>query len=125
MRKREDDGLPTLISVYPEGVNNPVDGLYGGQPGGEALGRLIDPQGNELHNVGSGQLVELRRADQWVELVLAGGSGYGSPRERSPDALARDLRLGLISPDATGHDYGQSAPTAGAGRAADTSLATT
>ncbi len=125
LRKREDDGLPTLISVYPEGVNNPVDGLYGGQPGGEALGRVIDPQGNELHNVGSGQLVELRRADQWVELVLAGGSGYGSPRERSPDALARDLRLGLISPDATGHDYGQSAPTAGAGRAADTSLATT
>ncbi len=125
LRKREDDGLPTLISVYPEGVNNPVDGLYGGQPGGEALGRLIDSHGHELLNVGSGHLVELRGADQWVELVLAGGSGYGSPRERSPEALARDLRMGLISPDATGRDYGQPAHSAGTGRAADASLATT
>ena len=30
----------------------------------EALGRLIDPQGHELLNVGSGQLVELRHADR-------------------------------------------------------------
>src|SRR3712207_8872163 len=27
VRKLEDDGLPTLFSVYPEGVGNPAPGL--------------------------------------------------------------------------------------------------
>ena len=107
LRKRDDDGLPTLVSVYPEGVNNPIDGLFGGQPGGEAQGRVIDAQGRELHNCGTGQLVELRHPGQQVELVLAGGSGYGPPGERSPEKLSEDVRLGLVSPEALQRDYGQ------------------
>lgn len=112
LRKRENDGLPTLVSVYPEGVNNPIDGLFGGQPGGEAQGRVITPNAKELRNCGSGQLVELRNTEEWVELVLAGGSGYGTPQERDPQALAHDLQMGFISAQAIARDYGQIHATA-------------
>jgi len=107
VRKRDDDGLVTLVSVYPEGVNNPIDGLAGGQPGGEALGRVLDAQGRELRNCGTGQLVELRSPHEIVELVLAGGSGYGAPEQRTSDALQRDRQLGLVSDEAVSRDYGQ------------------
>ena len=33
VRKLDDDGLPTLVSVYPEGVGNPDPGLFGGKAG--------------------------------------------------------------------------------------------
>ncbi|WP_163540605.1 hydantoinase B/oxoprolinase family protein, partial [Klebsiella pneumoniae] len=42
LRKLVDDGLPTLVSVYPEGVNNPIPGLFGGKAGGGASGRVLD-----------------------------------------------------------------------------------
>jgi 5-oxoprolinase (ATP-hydrolysing)/N-methylhydantoinase A len=106
LRKRDDDGLVTLVSIYPEGVNNPIDGLAGGQPGGEALGRVLDVQGREIRNCGTGQLVELRSPHEIVELVLAGGSGYGPPQDRPPEALSMDRRLGFVSDDAAAHDYG-------------------
>jgi 5-oxoprolinase (ATP-hydrolysing)/N-methylhydantoinase A len=106
LRKRDDDDLPMLVSVYPEGVHNPIDGLFGGQPGGEAQGRVLDAQGRELRNCGTGELVELRHPDQQVELVLAGGSGYGPPQARAPERLQQDLRLGLVSPEAVARDYG-------------------
>ena len=69
VRKRDDDGLVTLVSIYPEGVNNPIDGLVGGQPGGEARGRVLDGQGRELRHCRTGQLVELRTPDEVAELV--------------------------------------------------------
>ena len=106
VRKRDDDGLVTLVSIYPEGVHNPIDGLAGGQPGGEALGRVLDDRGHELHNCGTGQLVELRSPTEVAELVLAGGSGWGPPGERAVEAIERDLRLGYVSQDGVARDYG-------------------
>ena len=46
LRKLYDDGLPTLASVYPEGVGVTVDGLHGGQHGGDVRGVVVDPAGN-------------------------------------------------------------------------------
>jgi 5-oxoprolinase (ATP-hydrolysing)/N-methylhydantoinase A len=109
LRKRDDDGLPTLVSIYPEGVNNPIDGLHGGQPGGEALGRVLDTGGRELRNCGTGELVELTSAREVVELVLAGGSGYGPPEERAAPALALDRQLGFVSEEGVRQDYGRPA----------------
>jgi N-methylhydantoinase B/oxoprolinase/acetone carboxylase alpha subunit len=98
-RKRDDDGLPMLASVYPEGVNNPVPGLFGGLPGGNASGRILSPEGRVLRDCGTGELVTLTGSDEIVEIVLAGGAGYGAPQDRDPDALARDLALGFITSD--------------------------
>ena len=38
-------------------------------------------------------------ADQVVELVLAGGAGFGDPAERDQAAVARDLALGFVTPE--------------------------
>jgi 5-oxoprolinase (ATP-hydrolysing)/N-methylhydantoinase A len=111
-RKRDDDGQTMLVSVYPEGVNNPVPGLFGGQSGLGARGRVLDPSGRVLVDCGTGQLVELNTPAERVEMVLAGGAGYGTPSDRDPAAVSRDLALGLITPDHAARHYGFSAPVA-------------
>jgi 5-oxoprolinase (ATP-hydrolysing) len=105
-RKRVDDGEVTLVSVYPEGVGNPIPGLFGGLPGAGARGRVIDAAGETVIDCGTGRLVELADTRHRVEMVLAGGSGYGPPAERDPAALARDIALGLVSPEAARTLYG-------------------
>lgn len=106
LRKLSADGLPTLVSLYPEGVNNPIPGLFGGNAGGGASGRILDEQGHVTRDVGTGDLVQVTHPGEIVELVLAGGAGYGAPAERSRDAVARDIALGLVSPEAARRDYG-------------------
>jgi 5-oxoprolinase (ATP-hydrolysing)/N-methylhydantoinase A len=96
-RKRDDDGQDMLVSVYPEGVDNPIAGLFGGDPGTGARGRVLASDGRVLRDCGTGELVSLNRTDQIVEIVLSGGSGYGDPTRRDPGALARDLALGLVT----------------------------
>ncbi|MEI4473414.1 hydantoinase B/oxoprolinase family protein [Frigidibacter sp. MR17.24] len=110
-RKIADDGLPMLASIYPEGVNNPIDGLFGGHPGGSALGRILSPEGEVTRDLGTGDLVTLTRASEIVEIVLAGGAGYGPAAERDPAAVSRDLALGYISPEHAAAFYGVTAPT--------------
>ena len=41
-----------------------------------------------------------------IEFRTACGGGYGEPRERDPDAVARDVRDGLVSIEAAHRDYG-------------------
>ncbi len=106
LRKLVDDGLTTLVSVYPEGVDNPIDGLFGGKPGGGASGRVHDDNGALIRDCGTGDLVQLNRTNEIVEIVLAGGAGYGSPEARDPAAIAKDIALGTVSPEAAGRDYG-------------------
>ncbi|MDW3204709.1 MAG: hydantoinase B/oxoprolinase family protein [Alphaproteobacteria bacterium] len=40
-----------------------------------------------------------------VRLETPGGGGYGNPRQRPAEAIARDVRLGYLSPDAARRDY--------------------
>ncbi|MFC0407466.1 hydantoinase B/oxoprolinase family protein [Roseomonas elaeocarpi] len=109
LRKLTDDGQATLASVYPEGVTNPIDGLFGGRPGSGARGRVTDLDGNLLHDCGNGEMVEVRRPDEVVEVTVNGGSGYGNPRDRDPAAVARDIRLGLVTAEGAARDYGHAA----------------
>jgi 5-oxoprolinase (ATP-hydrolysing)/N-methylhydantoinase A len=97
LRKRDEDGRDMLVSVYPEGVSNPIQGLFGGAAGGGARGRVIDASGRMLRDCGTGELVTLARTGEIVELVLAGGAGFGPPGERDKAAVARDLALGLVT----------------------------
>ncbi|HXF74381.1 MAG TPA: hydantoinase B/oxoprolinase family protein [Actinomycetota bacterium] len=41
-----------------------------------------------------------------IMVVNGGGGGYGDPRTRDREALARDVREGLVSPEAAAEDYG-------------------
>jgi len=105
LRKLFDDGQSMLVSIYPEGVDIDVQGLFGGASGGQARGRLLDAGGNELRDCGAGELVQLNTTDQIAEIMLAGGAGYGPAAERDPDALQRDIALGYVSAGRAELDY--------------------
>ena len=100
LRKLHDDGLPTLASVYPEGVGVTVQGLHGGLPGGSVRGVVLDPDGNVVHDCGTGELVTLTRTDRIVEVRLAGGAGFGDPRARPAALVEQDVAEGIVSPEA-------------------------
>lgn len=97
MRKLEDDGQVTMTSLYPEGVAIQTPGLFDGAPGGAAFGGVRSSDGTLLKDVGTGELITLSGTEQQVELVLAGGSGFGDPSERSLDAVAEDIADGYVS----------------------------
>jgi 5-oxoprolinase (ATP-hydrolysing) len=116
LRKLYDDGLPTLASVYPEGVGVTVEGLHGGRQGGGVRGVVLDPDGNVVHDCGTGELVTLTSTDRIVEVQLAGGAGYGDPRMRPAALVEKDVAEGVVSPQAAERDYGLQVA---AGRAAE------
>jgi 5-oxoprolinase (ATP-hydrolysing)/N-methylhydantoinase A len=106
VRKLDDDGLPTLTSLYPEGVRVRTPGLFGGGPGAPAWGGVRDPGGAVLRDTGTGELVTVTSTQEIAEVQLCGGAGYGDPRERSLAAVATDLADGYVTPDAAVRDYG-------------------
>jgi 5-oxoprolinase (ATP-hydrolysing)/N-methylhydantoinase A len=106
LRKREGDGLPTLASVYPEGVNIETPGLFGGGAGRSARGLVRDAAGAIVRDCGTGELVTLTSDREFVEVSLSGGSGFGDPRTRPLAAVAHDLAEGFITPEAAERDYG-------------------
>jgi 5-oxoprolinase (ATP-hydrolysing) len=106
LRKLYDDGLPTLVSVYPEGVGVASPGLFGGLPGGAVHGAIVDPSGVLISDCGTGELVTLTRTDHVVEVQLAGGAGYGDPRDRSRERVEADVAEGYVSANAAASVYG-------------------
>jgi len=46
------------------------------------------------------------RQGQRVRLESPGGGGWGDPAQRPVEAVARDIRLGHVSPDAAAREYG-------------------
>jgi 5-oxoprolinase (ATP-hydrolysing)/N-methylhydantoinase A len=98
-RKLSTDGQDTLAGVFPEGRFMSYPGLAGGGAGG-SVG--ADVSGRDL---GTGELVTLKRGDEVVSLHLAGGAGYGDPRQRSFDAIDRDLAQGYVTAEGAARDY--------------------
>jgi 5-oxoprolinase (ATP-hydrolysing) len=105
LRKLHDDGLPTLFSVYPEGVRVAPEGLFGGFPGGGARGVVLDQAGNVVHDCGTGELVTLTSSARMVEVRLSGGAGYGDPRERARARIDEDVADGYVSHKAAADLY--------------------
>ena len=50
--------------------------------------------------------MQLTTTNEIVELILAGGSGYGDPRRRSREKMLRDIALGYVTQHGARHDYG-------------------
>ncbi len=103
-RKRSSDGQDTLAGVYPEGRGMVYAGLAGGAPGSDVRAAVVDNDGTR--DLGTGALVTLSRGDEIVELVLAGGAGYGDPKLRSLAAIAHYLAEGYVTPEGAARDYG-------------------
>jgi 5-oxoprolinase (ATP-hydrolysing) len=110
LRKLYDDGRPAMFVVAPEGVDNPIDGLFGGGAGRGARGAIHRGDGT-VRDCGTGEAVTLTQAGDIVEICISGGSGFGDPAERPRAALDRDEALGLITPEHRRRDYAKRSDT--------------
>ena len=81
-------------------VKYPARGRDGGKSGGN--GRLSLASGQELKAKG----FQTIPAGERLVVEMPGGGGYGDPAKRDPDAVKRDVRLGLISKEAAKAAYG-------------------
>ena len=104
-RKLEDDGKPCQLGLYPMGVLKPVSGLFGGRAGGRS-GGTVGRLGGATRDVGVGALSVLETSEEYAELRVAGGSGFGDPLERAVEAVQRDLDAGRITAEGAERDYG-------------------
>jgi N-methylhydantoinase B len=86
-----------------ERVNHPARGRHGGGAG--QGGRLSLKSGIELKPKG---LSVVPPGDRLV-VEMPGGGGMGPARERDPDAVRRDVRLGYVSHEAARREYGRDA----------------
>ena len=104
-RKLDNDGKPCQVGLYPMGVLKSVQGLFGGRPGGRSGGTVGRFDG-AARDVGVGALSVLETAEEYAELRVAGGSGFGDPLERAFEAVQRDLDAGYITAEGAERDYG-------------------
>ena len=91
--------------LFPDGVLTRTAGLFGGKPGGAVRGVLLDETGAVVKDYGVGSLVTLEQPDQVLELSLAGGAGYGDPRERPLAMIQSDLEHGYVTARGVVEDY--------------------
>jgi N-methylhydantoinase B len=94
------DDAPFAINAYYDRILHPPRGRYGGKDG--AAGAVLLASGATLRGKGH-QTVPV--GDR-VVILMPGGGGLGDPRERDANAVAQDVRLGLVSPTAARDDYG-------------------
>ncbi|GHC78291.1 hydantoinase B/oxoprolinase family protein [Limoniibacter endophyticus] len=112
--RRFDEGNPIKAIISPEGVDLPVEGLFGGLAGKTAAGTILSRRDRTVaEDCGTGRIIDLRDADATVELFLSGGSGFGDPAKRDLAKLDEDVKQGYVSEKAAEEIYGRS------GRAAE------
>jgi N-methylhydantoinase B len=82
----------------------PPPGLFGGQPG--ALGQtLLNPGAEGAQDLHSKAIYPLAGGDL-ISFRVSGSGGYGDPRERTPELVARDVALGYVSIEQAREGYG-------------------
>ncbi len=91
------------FAIYSDHHKYPASGLFGGGDG--TLGYCHVRRGTETIVVGSKNLVPLKKGDI-VEVFCGGGGGYGDPRERRSEDVAKDVAEGLLTPDEAQRRYG-------------------
>ena len=94
------EGAPFGIYATFERTVHAARGRGGGGPG--ALGRLSLGSGRKLRNKGFQVVPEGER----LVVEMPGGGGLGDPAARDPAAIEKDVRRGLVSPEAAARDYG-------------------
>jgi len=95
------NGAAFIVFLSLERLKFPALGRAGGRPG--AIGR-IRLKGRSGDIPGKGELrVE---GDDYLIFDTPGGGGFGSPGNRDPDALALDVKRGLVTRDRLAADYG-------------------
>ena len=94
---------PLILAVRGDRIHHPPLGMHGGAAG--SCARLLR-NGQPIH---SKRTVAVEPGDV-ILLETPGSGGFGDPRERSAEALARDLRDGTVTPHAAERCYGRAVP---------------
>ncbi len=79
-------------------------GVFGGKEA--AVGQSIVYSGNEEKQLGSKEVAVLKR-DDVVSLRTSGAGGYGSPAERDPALIERDVADGYVTQEGARKAYGR------------------
>ena len=99
-RIRTDKGF--LTAGYTRSKVKPWS-LEGGREGSGNYVEVLKPGGTKRYSFVSG--LELT-TDDVVRVVTSSGAGYGDPKARDPDAVAADIKDGLISEPKAREVYG-------------------
>jgi N-methylhydantoinase B len=96
---RNDTGATLDLAVFASRSDFPARG-FDGAP--DATLRRVTLDGQPVHpkqrvRIAPGSLVRIEEA---------GGAGFGDPRARDPDAIAEDLRRGIVTENGAQRDYG-------------------
>jgi N-methylhydantoinase B len=104
-------GCEMDVLYTADGTVSPALGARGGQPGGllAALKRTASGELETLAPCGGVRLVP----GETVVSIASGGGGYGSPLERDPDRVKRDMDEGWITLARAGAVYGVAFDAAG------------
>jgi N-methylhydantoinase B len=118
------DEIPNVM-IHTHGVSSPSAlGLAGGYPAvlnhlaikrksniaelfkrGEMPAEVTDVQGDAIELPPPFTYTRLKKGDVF-ECAGGGGGGYGDPIDRAPEAVVRDVKNGLVSPEAAKTHYG-------------------
>jgi len=113
-RYRGGTGIELTVRVFAPDTVMTARGMERMQfrPWGR-LGGLPGENGTAVKNLGTPEAAPTGRIDELllqpgdtVTFLSQGGGGYGDPYERDPEAVAADVRRGLVSPEAARRDYG-------------------
>ncbi len=96
--------VPGSVSVTIDRFRFPPYGVAGGRPGLSG-GLVVNPDGPDERRLTMGSGVPLAEGDV-VSHRLAGGGGFGDPRERPVDLVVDDVRVELISAEQAREVYG-------------------
>src|SRR5262249_59997933 len=77
-------------------TRDPPWGLHGGQPASTNCAVIRRAADGSERVVYKATEIEIEPGDT-VTFLTAGGGGYGDPRDRDPQTLARDLAQGVVS----------------------------
>ena len=95
-----DEDIPFDVLAMFERVDNAPKGRDGGHSG--APGRVSLASGKRLRSKGQQSIL----AGDCLRLEMAGGGGFGDPRERDPERVAEDTVNGFISEETARRAYG-------------------
>ena len=80
-------------------------GVAGGKPGASSKKTLVRADGTTVEMPSKVRDVPVYEGDRLV-FETAGAGGVGDPLERDPEAVARDVRWSLVSPEAADREHG-------------------
>lgn len=94
-----ETGHDLVVFTVGSRTEFPAQGVCGGRPG--ALRKYV-VDGEEVHPKGRYCL----KPGSVIEILDAGGGGYGDPALRERAAIEEDIRQGFVTPEAALRDYG-------------------